>query len=212
MIRKLPILIVAMLLFSCSDDDDGIKVNLDDFEAITEDFPFNDLHPATNFDYFELIRAIVNSPEAPNNEYILSSSGELCSAETCKTNFEQMTADRGFGPDCLPGSCFNYIKAQKNDQFSIINSKEGLKDFLGTIDTAGDALLWVRTNGYYWDLSDIANGAIKETEDGFELIMLQTVKYCTPLQTNRFHLKIDYDGTISILAEEVAEFDKNACV
>ena len=171
MIKKLPILVLAILLFSCSSDDDGFNVNLDEFEAITEDYPFADLHPEMDFDYFELIRANVNSPEMPNDVSIIFSSGELCKEEACENNFKQMTVDRGFGPDCLPGSCFNYIKTQKDDQFNIINSKEGLKEFLGGIDTAGDALLWVRTNGYNWAVNNKSNGAIKQTADGFELIL-----------------------------------------
>ncbi|MDT0677401.1 hypothetical protein [Autumnicola musiva] len=85
-------------------------------------------------------------------------------------------------------------------------------DFLGKIDSKSDAILWAYGHEYYFQLNEISNGGIKKVEDGYELILLKTVMFCTPVQTNRFHLRISTDGKITILEEEVYEKDENACV
>ncbi|WBL21236.1 hypothetical protein [Zunongwangia sp. HRR-M8] len=218
MIKKLSILALTILLFSCSDDDDGIKVNFDDFEAIPEEYPFSDINPETPISYFEYIQTMPDyeDPDDPNSiiyrNTILFSFGETCSDVDCKTAFNELQAEEGFNYGCLPGYCFSYIKYQRQEDNFLVTSKEDVLNFLGEISTPGEALLVARANGYYWAVDDKNNGAYKQVEDGFELIVRQTVKFCEPVQTDRFYIKISADGTISILKQEVAEVLENACV
>ena len=112
----------------------------------------------------------------------------------------------------MPSYCFYYIKYQTQEESYVATSKEDVLNFLGEIDTPGEALLVARANDYYWSVNNKNNGAIKEVQDGFELIVMQTVSYCLPFQTNRFHLKVDRQGNITIVSEEIAEIGENSCV
>lgn len=202
---------VLLLVVGCSDDDDAIKVNLIDFETISSSYPYSDLNPVQEFSYLELLQARPISEEE-NEEHILLSIGELCTEKNCKTAFQNLKVNNGFARGCLPDWCFQYLKIQTQNSNFTVASVEELIEFFGNIDTSGEALLLARASGYFWGVDDKPNGAIKETGEGFEVVVLQTVKFCTPYQINRYHLLIHTDGTITILEEEVAELDKNACV
>ena len=218
MIKKLSIFVIIILFFSCSGDDEGIRVNFDDFGAISAAYPFSDLQADEQITYFEYIQSMPDfeDPDDPTSlvyrNNVLFSFGEICSDPDCKTAFNNLQADAGFISGCLPSYCFYYIKYQTQEENLVIASKEDLLNFLGEIDTPSEALLVVRANNYYWAVNDKNSGAVKETQDGFELIVMQTVSYCLPLQTNRFHLKVDREGNITIVSEEIAEIDENACV
>ena len=218
MIKKLSILAFSILLLSCSSDDDGIEVNFDDFEAISAAYPYSDIQTDEQITYFEYIQSMpdLEDPDDPTSlvyrNNVLFSYGEVCSESDCLTVFNNLQADAGFISGCLPDYCFSFIKyLQEGDSF-LVTSKEDLLNFLGEIDSPGEALLVARANAYYWAVNDKNSGAIKETQDGFELIVMQTVSYCLPFQTNRFHLKVDREGNITIVSEEIAEIDENACV
>lgn len=218
MIKKLSILAFSILLLSCSSDDDGIEVNFDDFEAISAAYPYSDIQTDEQITYFEYIQSMpdLEDPDDPTSlvyrNNVLFSYGEVCSESDCLTVFNNLQADAGFISGCLPDYCFSFIKyLQEGDSF-LVTSKEDLLNFLGEIDSPGEALLVARANAYYWAVNDKNSSAIKETQDGFELIVMQTVSYCLPFQTNRFHLKVDREGNITIVSEEIAEIDENACV
>ena len=218
MFKKLPILVLVILLFSCSSDEEGLRVNFNDFEAIPEEYPFSDINTEMPISYFEYIQTMPDyeDPDDPNSivyrNNVLFSFGETCSDADCRTAFYNLQADAGFITGCLPSYCFYYIKYQTQEESHVATSKEDVLNFLGEIDTPGEALLVARANGYYWSVNNKNNGAIKEIQDGFELIVMQTVSYCLPFQTNRFHLKVDRRGNITIVSEEIAEIGENSCV
>ena len=218
MIKKLSILAFSILLLSCSRDDDGIEVNFNDFEAISAAYPYSDIQTDEQITYFEYIQSMPDfeDPDDPTSlvyrNNVLFSYGEVCSESDCLTVFNNLQADAGFIGGCLPSYCFYYIKYQTQEENLVVASKEDLLNFLGEIDSPGEALLVARANAYYWAVNDKNSGAVKETQDGFELIVMQTVSYCLPFQTNRFHLKVDREGNITIVSEEIAEVDENACV
>ena len=218
MIKKLSILAFSILLLSCSSDDEGIEVNFNDFEAISIAYPFSDIQADNQITYFEYIQSMPDfeDPDDPTSlvyrNNVLFSFGEICSESDCLTAFNNLQADAGFISGCLPSYCFYYVKYQTQEENLVVASKEDLLNFLGEIDSPGEALLIARANAYYWAVNNKNNGAIKETQDGFELIVMQTVSYCLPFQTNRFHLKVDREGNITIVSEEIAEVDENACV
>ena len=180
-----------------------------EFEAIPESSFYEDINPAEQVDYFEIVTYL--------DEIIYSfSQGELCidapDKPNCINEFENLIADDGFVISCLPAGCYTFIRQQTDGVNQLITTDEELLQFLGDIDSKGDALLLAFANDYYWNPNNIANGAIKDVCDGYELVVSKIVSSCSPLQIDRFSLKITPSGEIIILDQEVIEFDQNACI
>lgn len=202
--------ISALLFISCSNDD-SFDVNLNEFDPVPESYPYAEIHPLSNPDYIAFVRKI------EGEEYILGTIGNLCSEEntedtSCVENFENITSDTGFYYGCLPSSCLYYIKGQSESENFVVGSREELIQFLGDINTRSEALLVAFSNGYYFSDNNLETGAYKAVSDGYELIGLKMVRDCTPLQTNRYHLKAKTNGELIVLDEEVYSVDENACV
>jgi len=209
--KNIILMCVIFFLISCSTDD---AITTNGFEEITERYPFNDLDPIVATDYWELNYVSVNGRD-DNDEKIIAQKGILCeNAEKplCEEKFKELNPDFGFAPGCLPGLCYFYLKYQADTQNHLVASKDQLLEFLGPINTKEEALLWTRANDYHFQVDNIDAGAIKATDSNFELIVLKTVSYCTPVQSNRYHLKVKPNGDIEVLKEEVFSVDENSCV
>jgi hypothetical protein len=180
-----------------------------EFEAIPESSFYDNIIPEAPVDYFEIVTYL--------DEIIFSfSQGELCAdAEdmaNCINEFDNLIAEDGFVISCLPAGCYTFIRQQTDGINQLITTDEELLEFLGSIDSKGDALLLALANDYYWSINDIENGAIKNACSGYELIVSKIVSSCAPLQINRFRLRITPSGQIIILDQEVIEFDENLCI
>lgn len=209
--KKLVLISTLFFLVSCSSDD---AITTDGFEPITERYPFHDLDPAVATNYWQLNYVLANGSD-DNEEEIITQKGVLCdnaNESLCVEEFNQLKPEFGFASGCLPGLCYLYLKYQVDSQNQLVDSKDKLLEFLGAINTKEEALLWARANDYYFQVENIDAGAIKATGSNFELIVLKTVSYCTPVQSNRYHLKIKPNGDIEILKEEVFSRDENSCV
>lgn len=162
-------------------------------------------------DYWELDLVSAN----PTVE-VLYSSGIKCSNAShtveCLAEFDALTHTDGFSPGCLPSHCYKYIRYQHEDVVAIAHNKEEVHGFLGDIDTSSDAILWAMVNGYYFSTTDKKAGAIQETSTGYQMLATKMVRYCSPVQTNRFLLHISKSGQIKILGEEVFTKNENACI
>ncbi|MDT0644956.1 hypothetical protein RM553_19140, partial [Zunongwangia sp. F363] len=174
-----------------------------EFEAIPESSFYESITPEDPVDYFQIVTYL--------DEIIFSfSQGELCAdAEdmaNCINEFENLIAEDGFVTSCLPAGCYTFIREQTEGIKELVTTDEELLEFLGSIDSKGDALLWALANDYYWSANDMENGAIKEACNGYELIVSKIVSYCVPLQIDRFHLKITPSGQIIILNQEMIYF------
>ncbi|RXG13351.1 hypothetical protein DSM03_10475 [Leeuwenhoekiella aestuarii] len=202
--------IVLTLLTSCSKED-SIQIDLSKFDAITEPFPYKNIHTEIAYDYYELLYATEGSVE----ERIVS-EGNLCAGSTkpdmCIETYNSLETMFGFAGGCLPSYCFLYIKLQEGDTNSILNTPEQLLSFLETIDTHSEAILWANANGYKHSSTTKEIGAIKEVGDHFELLVSELVSGCLPVQTDQVHLRIDSDGKITELERAVYTYDKKSCI
>lgn len=179
------------------------------FEAIPESSFYSELKPENPVDYFEIVNYL--------DEILYSfSQGNLCTDAvdvlSCTNEFNNLIAEDGFYISCRPEACYTFIRHQTAGVNELVTTDEELREFLGTIDSKGDALLYALSNDYYWSTNDIENGAIKEACTGYELIVNKIISYCAPLQINRFHLKISPSGEIDILEEEVVFFEEDVCI
>ena len=107
---------------------------------------------------------------------------------------------------------FLYIKFQEEGTNAILNTPEQLLTFLGTIDSASEAILWSNVNGYSHSSSSKETGAIQKVDDHFELLVSELVSGCLPYQTDQVHLRIDPDGKITELDRAVYSYAKNSCI
>ena len=152
--KNLLFLALVLLLIGCSSDDEGIEVNFNDFEAISDAYPYSDIQTNEEITYFEYIQSIpdLEDPADPTSlvyrNNVLFSFGEICSDPDCLTVFNNLQADAGFISGCLPSYCFYYIKYQTQEENLVVASKENLLNFLGEIDSPGEALLIARANAY----------------------------------------------------------------
>jgi hypothetical protein len=205
----LPFVFLVLISSACKDDDSKISVNLDEFEQITEEYPYTNVSTKQAIDYWELVSSL-------SSEEALFSAGTKCvnssSEAACIYNFNAAISENtGFSTGCLPSYCFKYIRYQSKDEISLVTNADDLIKFLGEIDTKSDAILLTSAYNYYFYTTKKEAGAIKEVKDGYEILTTQLVKFCSPIQTNRFLLKVSRNGKIKILKEEIYS-SSNGCI
>ena len=159
------------------------------------------LETAESFDYWELRFAFIE-----DSYEVISAGGTQAKNELSQETlaaFEAYTSEEGFGVGCLPGYCYYYIVSVKDAHIKTWSTPEKSKDFLGNISSKEEAILLVLAHGYHWDEQDKNAGAIRSTERDFELIVLDLVKACDPVQTNRYVLLVTFLGEVVEKASEV---------
>ncbi|HTJ52662.1 MAG TPA: hypothetical protein VL443_24570 [Cyclobacteriaceae bacterium] len=205
----LPSVFLVLISPACKDDDSKISVNLDEFEQITQPYPYAGVSTKEAVDYWELLSSSILDP--------LFSAGTKCANSSneaqCIYEFNATISENtGFSINFCPlDYCFKYIRYQSKDEISLVTSVDDLIEFLGEIDTKSDAILLTTAYNYYFSTTKKEEGAIKEVKDGYEILTTQLVKFCAPIQTNRFLLKVSRNGKIEILKQEVYS-TSNGCI
>ena len=204
----LPSIFLVLISSACKDDDSKISVNLDEFEQITQPYPYTDVSTEEAIDYWELLSSSIPDP--------LFSAGTKCANSSnegqCIYDFNATISENiGFGINCPLDYCFKYIRYQSKDEISLVTSTDDLIEFLGEINTKSDAILLATAYSYYFSTTKKEIGAIKEVKDGYEILTTQLVKFCSPIQTNRFLLKVSRNGKIEILKQEMYS-TSNGCI
>lgn len=206
------LILISALVFSCEEKDEPFKVNLDTFEAVTEEYPFSGLAPGTNPDYWEVDHVI------HGNVVVAQSSGVKCDGaadqEACLDEFESVDKGYyGFGGSCPPGNCFMIIKYQMDGETFVVREFSELKQFLGQIDSKSDAILLLLAEGCQFSSTSKEAGAIRETESGYQTLVTLRISDCMPIQHNRYLLNVGRDGSIKVLEkEERYYYHKDACI
>jgi hypothetical protein len=162
--------------------------------------------------YWELRRGAPGSDEFQ----VILSVGDKCSeaqdADVCRSEFDDMTAQSGFGPSCPPGQCFNYIAVNREDTSSLVITREELVTFLGTIDSSAEAALVVYSHGFNWDVGEPAAGSVRTSEEGFEVLATELVQDCLPIVTDRVQLQVSPAGELTVTRRQVYAASCNACI
>lgn len=157
-------LVALLMLCSCDDDDLRIEVDLNQFDQITERYPYQNLQPNTKVDYLEFIFSFRGLEE----EEILFSSGQKClnasNQGDCESEFDSIKNEvEGFNGGCRPLGCFRYVKYQRGDVIDFLNTANEIKTFLGDIDSESDAILLAFSENYYFSTENKEIGAIRKT-------------------------------------------------
>jgi hypothetical protein len=199
---------ILILFSACSKEESTteypktINVNLNEFEAFNSEFPFEQIDPTLALDNWELTL----SDGYTNDGSAVFSEGNKCANSTdsllCTTQLDSLREESGFRNACAPGYCFYYLKYQLGDSIQSINENNELVNFLGEISTPSEAVLLAFLSDYSYQTNNKTLGAIKEVTNGYELILTKRVNDC-PIQVNRFHLKVENTGSITIINEEI---------
>jgi len=200
---------VASLLTGCGASDASFVEDLDltQYEQLPDlnnlSLDLDAVSLSENITYWEFRE----DAQHPLDEVrVLGASGQLCDGAadeaTCQADFEALAPGNGFGWHAHPTDMFYYFAVNQGEQTFALTSPDEVKNFLGTIDSKEKAILIALAEGYHWG-NDKDVGAIKEVDGGYELIVLETVSYCTPLQSNRLLVRISTDATTSVANEEV---------
>lgn len=189
--------IAASLVIGCVD-----FVSIEAFEEIPPlaHLEYGNVHPAVPYDYWELRESIPTGAHTTIGSGGTRRKDEI--ASDVRITFDTTTAMAGFAPFCLPGDCFRYFATVLGLTVTTWEDAQRASELLGTIDTSTEAALLALANGYHWGPTK-EEGAMRPVADGYELVVLKTVSYCHPVQTDRFLLRIPVSDPITILKSEI---------
>jgi len=198
---KMTAFLFALILFaSCEEEEISTITNDGTFVPFESDQPFEDVNLAYSFDYWELVWK-----DREGNEFVHFRQGHKCKnpikEDDCLAKFEQLNSEgTGFGVGENGGHYF--IRSNESGYNKTWDSLEELEDFLGHIDSRGDALLKSAVHGYYFEKNEPSLSSIRRIKDRYQIIALKTVSHCDPVQVDKFLLEIDKLGDISVLLQE----------
>lgn len=212
--------LLATTAVGCQGQEDDIDLLQFDENICDEDgwHPLRALEPAEAVEYVEL-RAIEENlfgPEDADNfgePRILDADGERCGGASdvaaCEAAFEAL----GYESQILGGSFFGETQTHRTlaftrgDSAQVLVSVAEVRDFLGDIDSAGDAALWANLQGHRIvcegddDVGAHARGFVVHTRsgDGCPSDIKENVVLVRP------------DGSIEVLQSVVVEEGDPGC-
>ncbi|AUX38731.1 ferritin [Sorangium cellulosum] len=171
--------------------------------------------PSEPADYLELreFEAFTEAPEVHTRESI----GEKCSAATdraaCEMAVAAATPRQGFSlGECGPFCDHHILIVNKGDEVTVIDTPDGVRAWLGPVDTPADAVLAASIAGYNIGCGSRDTAGVKAAGDGYEVLATQTTSDCTPYERTLYVLSVGADGAVRELESEVIESEDGGCV
>ena len=209
-------LLILLVFVTACRKDNTIEPELLDINVFTKVENPNillSLKPTAAYDYVELRMSSGQGPMGNEMYLIRASAGnkmELGGA--CLDLIDNLPVqEKGFAEDCTPLCFFNYLLAIKNGKVSVYNSLNSLKEYLGDIDSEGDAAITALAYGFEFDYTNKEVAGVKKVTDGYEILCKKRVRSCNPIQYDQLWLHISTKGIISI-KKEVIYSTLDACI
>jgi len=198
--NKLIVILVIAIFAACKKDE---KINYEGFEPISEKSVFDSLQLQNDYIYYEI----------RNNYCSDSTKYSIIFSKGTKPYIDSVFSNPNKGVFYSNGDLciYNNILTYNSTGYVFLETYTQIINFLGSIDSKGDALFIAHLNGYYFKYNDKEFG-IKEDKDGYLIYACKLVSACTPVQTDKFLIKIDIHGNIEILEQSVLSKDDNACI
>ncbi len=200
----------VVLLAGCS----GSTLDIDDDDLTRlpslEQLDYSGITPAQDHRYWEL-RESWGDGELGR---VLGFGGQVARGALDSASLAALNNTRppsGFAPSCLPGYCYKYIVAIDDGTAQVYATAARLLEFLGPVESIEEAALIAHSRNLYWSGNDPATGFM-EVSGGWEIVGLQLVRDCLPVQTDRVLILVRRDGTVRELGREVHSKLENACV
>lgn len=209
--QALKVSLASPLLFSC-----GAGIDTRPFEPIAcvdgSSLAISDLKPATAVDYVELRRIFM---AGSTTESLLSTFGTKCanasSPSGCESALTALKEQNGYARQCLQICSSYYLALQKADAVSSVTTAEALKAFLGTIDTAQEAVLLASGQPINFACGDKSKGAVRKTETGWEVIGYDGHGCGEGNDVTQHVLAIGNDGSVTELSTSILERGTPGC-
>lgn len=208
--KRLAVIVVLLGAVATGCSSDMLDVDIDGFSPLPalEDLDYSRIAPAQSYQYWE-VRWIMSG----SSNRILGAGGTLSREELDSTTVAELDnahPPAGLAAGCQPALCYTFI-ATVNGAVSVIADRPGLLQFLGEIDSVEEAALVAHTYNLHWDAANRSTG-FRAVSEGWEILALQLVRNCTPVQTDRVYVLVRRDGALTELGREVYSRSKNACV
>jgi hypothetical protein len=208
--------LVSVLLITLSSGCDSpteLDLDMARFERISEldSLDFGQVEPSSAFDYWEL-RFSWGHAEQPDR--VIGAGGVFSRSELSpevRAAVDALAPPVGFAIGCLPGLCFMFVAAVEGDQVMSFTTTSTLRDFLGEVGSPVEAALLVRAHGFWWE-GGAEHLGYRSINGGWEFVVTQLVRDCTPVQTDRVLLRVTRAGEVRELGREVWHRDERACV
>jgi hypothetical protein len=127
------------------------------------------LNPAVPPDFVQL-RSLDSSGGPNQRPSALSSSGTACATASqpaaCQSALDALTTQTGFRRSCVDFCTSFFLATTRGDEVTTIDTLEGLRSFLGTIDTPQEAALLAFAYGYNLRCDNLARGAVRADANG----------------------------------------------
>jgi len=213
LIRSAGAFVLAVgLVASCEpagpEIDDG---GLDSIPSL-ETLDYARVQPATDWQYWELRHGFPGSSAGVD---IIGSGGPMPRTSlppSVIADLDSAEPLQGFAPSCLPAYCFDYVAATDGLGVTVFSTVEGLRQFLGTVDNATEATLLVHGLGFYWLPSHAGIGYRAAADGGWEFIVLELVRTCAPVQTDRVVLRVEPTAQTTEIDREVWQREEGVCI
>lgn len=207
---KLLVAVAALLVTSCdylTDIDTSGMDPMPDFA----DIDFSRIQPAQSFEYWEVRFSWgAGSPR----DSVLGSGGTRTRAQIDTATLRVLDSTRpptGFAQGCLPAHCYMYVVGISNG-VKLYSTVDALRQFLAPIQTREEAMLMLRARGFYWDPRNGGVTGMRAVGDEWEFAVLELVRDCAPVQTDRVLVRVRRDGAVDERDREVWEKSPNACI
>ncbi|MBI2731094.1 MAG: hypothetical protein HYX40_10140 [Sphingobacteriales bacterium] len=211
--KKLLILLVFITACRKEQLTEPEILNIEEFTKVENSSILLSLKPTAAFDYAELRMSSGQGPMG-NEMYVVRASvgNKMELGGACLDLIEKLPIqETGFAEDCTPICFFNYVLTAKCGQVNVYNSIPKLKEFIGDVDSEGDAAVLALAYGYEFDFNKKEVAGIKKVKDGFEVLCKKRVKDCSPIQYNQFWLHISTEGYF-IIKKEIIYSTLDACI
>jgi hypothetical protein len=177
---------------------------------------FSTMASSEQVDYFELRESELYpfdvTDEITDDDYtVINGGGELCAGTTdpssCKQSFKVLRATGGFAWHAHPLDLVYYLAVNQGEDLYVVQTVEAVAEFLGTIESREEAMLLATAHGFYWGnpTDNDTKGIIKKVDNGFEMVVMQLVSLCDPIQTDRVWIRITYEGNIEEIDREIVD-------
>ena len=186
-------------------------LNPEDYEQLPslEDLDFTSVEPSAPFLLWELREASAGGTHRVLAR-VASASQNPVPADLMAA-FNATTAPNGFDPTCLPGYCYKYFVSLEGTTIRVWNSIDEARAFIGGVNNRVEAALIAKSNGFYW-VPPRETSAIREVAGGYELVVLELVRTCDPIQYDRVVVYVSASGALEVRKREVWERHSRVCI